>query len=205
MTYASGCGVYGDIEHVNATEDHGPMHPISTYGASKLGCEALISAYCHMFGLHASRVPLRERRRAATDARRDVRLRAQAPARSARRLEIFGDGSQRSPTSTSTTSSARCCSSRRQEPPGFEVFNVGTDDHVTVREIADLAVERLGLDAVEYEFTGGNRGWKGDVPSCASTPTEIRARGWSNRLHVGRGARRLDSSQHRRGRWPVGR
>ena len=35
-------------------EDHGPMHPISTYGASKLGCEALISAYCHMFGLAAS-------------------------------------------------------------------------------------------------------------------------------------------------------
>ena len=51
ILYASGSGVYGDIGEIEADEDRGPLIPISTYGASKLAGEALISAYCFMFGL----------------------------------------------------------------------------------------------------------------------------------------------------------
>src|SRR5215831_685740 len=51
ILYASGSGVYGDLGATEADEDHGPLVPISTYGASKLAGEALISAYCHMFEL----------------------------------------------------------------------------------------------------------------------------------------------------------
>ena len=51
IIYASGSGVYGDLGEEEVEEDHGPLSPISTYGASKLAGEALISAYCHMFGL----------------------------------------------------------------------------------------------------------------------------------------------------------
>ena len=50
IVYASGSGVYGDLGEEEVNEDHGPLLPISTYGASKLAGEALISAYCHMFG-----------------------------------------------------------------------------------------------------------------------------------------------------------
>ncbi len=34
-------------------EEFGPLIPVSTYGASKLGCEAMLAAYAHMFGIHA--------------------------------------------------------------------------------------------------------------------------------------------------------
>ena len=51
LLYASGSGVYGDLGETEAGEDHGPLIPISTYGASKLAGEALISSYCHMFGI----------------------------------------------------------------------------------------------------------------------------------------------------------
>ncbi len=54
ILYASGSGIYGDLGEVEVDEDHGPLSPISTYGASKLAGEALISAYCHMFGLRGS-------------------------------------------------------------------------------------------------------------------------------------------------------
>ena len=50
ILYASGSGVYGDVGELEVDEDHGPLPPISTYGASKLAGEALISAYCSMFG-----------------------------------------------------------------------------------------------------------------------------------------------------------
>ena len=48
----------------------------------------------------------------------------------------------------------------------FAVYNVATGDYITVREIAELAVECVGLapDSVRFAFTGGDRGWKGDVP-----------------------------------------
>ena len=51
IAYASGSGVYGDLGEREADEDHGPLVPVSTYGASKLAGEALISAYAHMFDI----------------------------------------------------------------------------------------------------------------------------------------------------------
>src|SRR5262249_28223433 len=53
LLYASGSGVYGDLGELEVNEDHGPLLPISTYGASKLAGEALICSYCHMFDLTA--------------------------------------------------------------------------------------------------------------------------------------------------------
>ena len=52
IVYSSGSGVYGDRGEEAVREDAGGMHPVSTYGASKLACEAMMSAYSHMFGLH---------------------------------------------------------------------------------------------------------------------------------------------------------
>jgi len=53
LLYASGSGVYGDLGELEIAEDHGPLLPVSTYGASKLAGEALINSYCWMFGLTA--------------------------------------------------------------------------------------------------------------------------------------------------------
>src|SRR2546428_5883488 len=51
VLYASGSGVYGDLGTHEAAEDHGPLVPVSTYGASKLAGEALIASYAAMFGV----------------------------------------------------------------------------------------------------------------------------------------------------------
>jgi UDP-glucose 4-epimerase len=65
----------------------------------------------------------------------------------------------------------------------YEVLNVATDDYVTVRQIADLAVTIAGLrpDEVRYDFTGGDRGWKGDVPIVRFDCSKIKKLGWRNR------------------------
>jgi UDP-glucose 4-epimerase len=54
LLYASGSGVYGDAKYIETDEDYSPQLPISTYGASKLSCEALISSYCFMFDMNAA-------------------------------------------------------------------------------------------------------------------------------------------------------
>jgi len=181
LTYASGSGVYGDIGDGNASEDHGPLHPISTYGASKLGCEALISSYCHMFGLNASVfrfanvVGPRQTHGVTFDFVRKL-------LRDPSRLEIFGDGSQSKSYIHVDDVVAAMLLVAQHDLSGYEVFNVGTDEYVTVREIADLVVDTLGLRSVQYDFTGGSRGWKGDVPVVRFSSERIRARGWKNRL-----------------------
>ena len=76
----------------------------------------------------------------------------------------------------------RRCSTRRsrQEDP-YEAYNVATGDYITVTEIAELAIEVAGLDPsdVALEYTGGSRGWKGDVPVVRLDTSKIEATGWS--------------------------
>jgi UDP-glucose 4-epimerase len=70
----------------------------------------------------------------------------------------------------------------RPGPPGFRVFNVATEDEVSVTEIADLVVEALGVTGAEYVYTGGDRGWRGDVPLIRFDSSRIRELGWRNRF-----------------------
>ena len=179
ILYTSGSGVYGENAAVAFTESYGPCFPISTYGASKLACEALISAYCHMFGLEgrafrfANVVGPRQTHGVGYDFVR--RLRADPT-----RLRILGDGSQSKSyihvedVLSAVFTAAEKCDAR------FDVFNVATDDYITVKEIADIAVGVAGLDpsSVQYEFTGGDRGWKGDVPIVRFDVSKIKSLGW---------------------------
>lgn len=177
ITYASGSGVYGDRGMQEVDEDFGPLIPISTYGASKLGCEALLAAYAHMFGIDAvafrfaNAVGPKQTHGVTYDFVRRLR---ETPGQ----LRILGDGSQsKSYIHVSDVVSAMLTLSDRGWK-GFEVFNAGTGDYVSVREIADLVVARMGLTNVRYEYTGGSRGWKGDVPVVRFRSDKLASRGW---------------------------
>jgi UDP-glucose 4-epimerase len=180
ITYASGSGVYGDRGTEEVDESFGPLVPVSTYGASKLACEALIAAYSHMFGIDA--VVFRFANVVGAEQTHGVtydfvrRLLAEPT-----RLRILGDGSQsKSYIHVSDVVSAMLMLSD-QKPAGFEVFNAGTGDYITVTEIADQVVQRMGLSDVTYEYTGGTRGWKGDVPVVRFNSDKLAARGWECR------------------------
>jgi UDP-glucose 4-epimerase len=182
LFYTSGSGVYGEDPTVDFAENHGPCIPISTYGASKLACESLIAAYCHMFGLvarvfrFANVVGPRQTHGVGYDF---VRRLKNDPTT----LRILGDGSQKkSYIHVDDVLGAILLVADRANKP-YDVFNVATDDYITVREIADLAVAVSDLrpDQVRYDFTGGDRGWKGDVPIVRFDCAKIRALGWMNR------------------------
>jgi UDP-glucose 4-epimerase len=180
--YTSGSGVYGEDPAVDFPENHGPCIPISTYGASKLASESLIAAYCHMFGLmarvfrFANVVGPRQTHGVGYDFIRRLK-------NDATTLRILGDGTQKkSYIHVDDVLEAIFIVAANAIKP-YEVFNVATDDYVTVRQIADLAVAIAGLqqDKVRYDFTGGDRGWKGDVPIVRFDCGKIKALGWKNR------------------------
>jgi UDP-glucose 4-epimerase len=177
ITYASGSGVYGDRGVEEVGESFGPLIPVSTYGASKLACEAMLSAYSHMFDIaavafrFANVVGPRQTHGVTYDF---VRRLLEDPTR----LQILGDGSQsKSYIHVSDVVAAMLLLSD-QGWTGFEVFNAGTGDYITVSEIADLVVERMGLHDVKYHYAGGSRGWKGDVPVVRFRSDKLVARGW---------------------------
>ena len=181
VLYASGSGVYGDLGEIEAQEDHGPMVPVSTYGASKLAGEALLSSYAAMFGLSArcfrfgNVVGPRQTHGVGYDF---VRRLIDDPTR----LRILGDGRQsKSYVYVHDVIAAVLTAATQVEQP-FAVFNVATEDYLTVNEIAELATEVLDLQqgSVSFEHTGGDRGWRGDVPVVRLNSERIRALGWKN-------------------------
>jgi UDP-glucose 4-epimerase len=184
LLYASGSGVYGDLKDFEAQEDFGPLIPVSTYGASKLAGEALIASYCAMFDLRACAfrfgnvVGPRQTHGVGFDFIR--RLNAQPD-----HLRILGDGEQsKSYIHVEDVVEAVLLAhraSQRFSGMFFEVYNVATGDYITVTEIAQLAIEVAGLspDQIRLEYTGGDRGWKGDVPVVRLNTNRIRSLGWT--------------------------
>jgi len=182
ILYASGSGIYGDLGEIEAREDHGPLIPVSTYGASKLAGEALISSYAYMFDItgrafrFGNVVGPRQTHGVGFDFLRQL---LENPGR----LRILGDGTQsKSYIHVDDVVNAVLMAAGRKGD-AFEVYNVATGDYITVREIAELAVEVIGLPpaSVQFEFTGGKRGWKGDVPVVRLNTDRIRGIDWTCR------------------------
>ncbi len=191
ILYASGSGVYGDLGYEEAQEELGPRAPVSTYGASKLAGEALLSSYCHMFGFRARAfrfanvVGPRQTHGIGFDF---VRRLADDPTR----LRVLGDGSQSKSYLHVTDVIEAVRTAHLHEGLAFEVYNVATGDYITVTEIARLAIEVMGLDPgrVAINYTGGDRGWKGDVPIVRLNSDRIRALGWTNSSNSGQALER---------------
>lgn len=179
ILYASGSGVYRDAGEEILREQDAVGLPISTYGASKIAGESLINAYCYMFGLRGRAfrfgnvVGSRQTHGVGFDF---VRRLLRDPSR----LEILGDGRQsKSYIHVDDVIDAALMAVRTAEPI-FDVYNVATGDYITVTEIAELALECLGLrrEKVRFVYSGGDRGWKGDIPIIRLATDHICALGW---------------------------
>lgn len=156
VLYTSGSGVYGDLGETLLTEDLGPLEPISTYASSKIAGEAMICSYAHMFGFEARAFRFANvvGPHQTHGVGYDFVLRL---LKDPTRLRILGDGKQsKSYIYVDDVVSAMLLALDKAQGV-YQVYNVGTGDYITVNEIAELAVEVLGLPAgsVDFERTGG--------------------------------------------------
>jgi len=177
IVFTSTSTVYGDAKVIPTPEDYAPLEPVSVYGATKLSCEALICAYCHSFGMRAwifrfaNIIGKRSNHGVIWDF-------IQKLSRDPKRLEILGDGRQ----SKSYLEVGACVEAMLyatdHASERVNTFNIGSEDWIDVRSIADLAVREMGLSGVEYIFTGGERGWVGDVPRMQLSVKKLKSLGW---------------------------
>ena len=180
LIYASGSGVYGETGIKPIKENWPNMRPISTYGASKLACEALICSYSYMFNINAAGfrfanvVGPNQTHGVGYDF---IRRLLENP----NELSIMGDGTQNKSYIyvDDVISAMRIIENKYLK--GFDVFNVATLESITVTDIANITIDILGIKNVNFKFSGGDRGWKGDVPVISMDSSKIRALGWKNK------------------------
>jgi len=188
VVFASTSTVYGEARVLPTPEDYGPSIPISTYGASKQGAEALISSYAYTFGLRA--LILRFANvvgpRATIGVIADfIRKLRQNP----KRLEILGDGTQKkSYLYIDDCIDAILCAVERflKGKEKLDVCNIGSADQVAVKRIAQLVAEEMGIPSPKLVATGGvdgGRGWKGDVKTMHLSIEKLLKIGWKPKLN----------------------
>ncbi|MGI0013448.1 MAG: NAD-dependent epimerase/dehydratase family protein, partial [Nitrososphaera sp.] len=159
--------------------DYSPMEPISMYGASKLACESIMISYAHTYGMRAAIYRLANI--IGEDSTHGVIYDfVNKLLKDPTELEILGDGSQnKSYLHVSDCISAMLAG---MSAKGIvNVLNVGSQDQITVREIANLVIREMGLAGVRIVLTGGvdgGRGWKGDVKNMLLDVSKLLSMGW---------------------------
>ena len=165
IMFASSSVVYGENAPMPTPENHGPCLPISLYGASKLAGEGLISSWVGTFGLQAwifrfaNVIGARGTHGVIFDFIHKLK-------KDPLRLEVLGNGFQEK----SYMAVGDCVDailhimSRASQP--LNLFNLGSHDTASVRRIAEIVVEVTGCHDAAIHFTGGDRGWAGDIPKA---------------------------------------
>lgn len=178
LFFASTSAVYGEVMDVELTETTGGIMPVSYYGGTKLASEALISSYVSMCDMSAVifRFPNVIGPRLTHGAVFDfIRKLRKNPAE----LEILGNGTQCKPYIYVLDLVEAIMKLTKDFASGEVVYNISvTSPGTTVTHIAEIVVEELGLQNVKFNYTGGDRGWKGDVPRFSYDISKVLATGW---------------------------
>ena len=178
IVFSSTSAVYGDTGGREVAEDSGPLLPISLYGASKLACEGLVSAFCHNFGIQAW--IYRFANIVGDNGTHGVlvdfihKLTADAD-----ELVILGDGKQSKPYLYVKDCVSGMLFGFDHARGAINCFNLTCEGSTNVTRIAELVVEGMGLRDVRLRFTGGSRGWRGDVPQVRLSPERMASLGWT--------------------------
>ncbi len=177
ILFASSACVYGDAPPVPLSETFGPLLPISLYGAGKLACEGLISAYCHLFGFKAwifrfaNVVGARMGHGVIYDFIQKLK-------KNPKELEILGDGKQEKPFFLVEDCIDGMVCAFQNSNSQCDVYNLGCESFTTITRVAQIVTEEMGLENVKFKYTGGRRGWPGDVPVVHFNVDKMKKLGW---------------------------
>lgn len=177
IAFTSSSTVYGEAPRPTP-EDYAPLEPISMYGAAKLAEESLLSVYAHSHDMQVWTF------RFANIVGPRLQLGAVIPdfiqklRNDPSELEILGDGRQEKSYMHIDDCVASICHVIKHADEALNVYNLGTRTTTSVKRIADIVADELGIEP-EYHFTGGARGWVGDVPRMRLSVEKLAAIGWA--------------------------
>jgi UDP-glucose 4-epimerase len=177
IVFSSSSVVYAETPNIEIPETYGPTLPISLYGAGKLAAEGLISAFCGTFDFQAwiyrfaNVVGIRGTHGVIVDFIDKLK-------KNPKELEILGDGRQQKPYLHVHDVVDGIVFGFENSNDKLNLFNLGCNSNTTVTRIAEMVVEEMNLSDVKFNYTGGIRGWAGDVPRFQLDISKIKKLGW---------------------------
>jgi UDP-glucose 4-epimerase len=206
LVFTSTSTVYGEATKIPTPEDYGPLMPISTYGASKLACEALIAAYAHNHNYKTVIIRLANivGPRSQHGVLHDFIHKLQE---NNKELEILGDGTQNKSYLHITDCIEAILHTMAKKRKQVEIYNVGSEDQINVKNIAQIVTQEMKLKNVKLKITGGvdgGKGWKGDVKDMLLDTTKIKKTNWkpkhNSRQSIRKAARQLIAQKKAEGK-----
>lgn len=186
VVFASTSTVYGQAKEI-PTSETAPIKPISNYGASKTACEMYLRSYSSTYGIkgialrYANIFGPRSDHGVMYDFFHKLK-------NNPSKLEILGNGKQEK-SYLYITDCIEATLTSLKTGKDFDAFNIGSKEQITVNEIADIISDEMGVDP-EFEYTGGRRGWKGDVPEMLLDISKIESLGWEPEVTTEEGVRK---------------
>ena len=173
LVFTSSSVVYGEDTVIPTPEDAN-LDPISMYGATKAGGEHMCQIYSQTFDIDLTIVRLanivggRNPKGVIYDFIHKLKDDPE-------KLTILGNGKQKKSYLHAEDTIRGFIEAWKSDKT---VFNIGSEDSIDVDGIADIVTDEMGIDP-EYEYTGGEKGWKGDVPEMRLSIEKLKSEGWN--------------------------
>jgi len=182
IVYSSSATVYGIATVFPTPEDYGPFFPQSLYGAAKLACEGLISAYSNLYDMQAwiFRFGNVSGRHATHGVIYDFINKLK---KNPNELEILGDGTQKRPYFLVQDCIDGIIFGLQKATDQLNYFNLGVSSVTDVTSVADIVVEEMGLKDVKYKYSGTRLGFPGDIPYVSLSVEKMARLGWKARYY----------------------
>ena len=178
IVFSSSSAIMGEPSVFPTPEDYGPLEPVSFYGAGKLAAEGLISAYCHSYQFQAwiyrfaNVVGYNGTHGVLVDFIHKLR-------RNPKELLVLGDGKQAKPYLYVKNCVEGILFGLIHSSKKINVFNLTPPDRLDVASIAKIVISKMGLRTAKIRYTGGDRGWVGDVPRVLLDGNRLKKLGWA--------------------------
>ena len=190
LVFASSSALYGETDMIPTPEDLPDIKPISFYGASKIAAEYFVSSYCYTYGMQAwmFRFANVVGKRSTHGVIHDFVNKLK---KNPKELEILGDGNQtKSYFDVSDCVNGLIGIPKVDKNIDVEAYNLANSETTKVKDLASIVIDEMNLKDVRYRFTGGDRGWVGDVPVTILSIEKAKKLGWSTKISLEKAIRK---------------
>ncbi len=192
MIFSSSSSVYGLAEKIPTPETYGPLLPESLYAGSKLGAEGIISSFSSIFGFKSfifrfANIVAPNYRTIGRNVIPDLILKLKENNQT---LKILGNGKQRKSYLYVDDCIEGMIHLANVSKKDIDIFNLGNEDSISVDEIAEIIVKEMGVHDVKYNYTGGERGWVGDIPTTILDINKAIKLGWKPSMNSAEAVRK---------------
>lgn len=177
IIFSSSSAIYGEARITPTSEDYGSLLPISFYGASKLACEGLISAFCHNYKIQAlifrfsNIVGRNSTHGILVDFIKKLKINPS-------KLEVLGDGKQTKPYLYIDDCIEGMLFGFAHLNDSINYYNLTCDGATEVNKIVEMVMDAMGKNSTEIKYAGGKQGWSGDVSYVYLDSKKLEKLGW---------------------------